>query len=48
MDEHTLRPHATIDDLRLVVRDLLIELGRFVVEELTPRSPTAAHCLSAS
>jgi N-formylglutamate amidohydrolase len=48
MDEHTLRPHATIDDLRLVVRDLLIELGRFIVEELTPRSPTAAHCLSAS
>ena len=48
MDEHTLRPHATIDDLRLVVRDLLIELGRFVVEELAPSSPTAADCLSAS
>jgi N-formylglutamate amidohydrolase len=48
MDEHTLQPHAAIDDLRLVVRDLLIELGRFVVVELAPGSPTAARCLSAS
>jgi N-formylglutamate amidohydrolase len=48
MDEDTLQPHAAIDDLRLVVRDLLIELGRFVVVELTPRAPIAARCLSAS
>jgi N-formylglutamate amidohydrolase len=38
MDERTLKPHAALDDLRLVVRDLLVELGRFVVEELTPAS----------
>ena len=47
MDEHTLMPHAALDDLRVVVRDLLVELGRFVVEELTPRSPGAAVSLPA-
>jgi N-formylglutamate amidohydrolase len=47
MDEHTLMPHAALDDLRVVVRDLLVELGRFVVEELTPRTPGAAVSLPA-
>jgi N-formylglutamate amidohydrolase len=47
MDEHTLMPHAALDDLRVVVRDLLVELGRFVIEELTPRTPGAAVSLPA-
>jgi N-formylglutamate deformylase len=47
MDEHTLMPHAALDDLRVVVRDLLVELGRFVVEELTPRTPGATVSLPA-
>jgi N-formylglutamate amidohydrolase len=38
MDERTLLPHAALEDLRVVVRDLLVELGRFVVEELTPKA----------
>jgi hypothetical protein len=38
MDERTLMPYAALDDLRAVVRDLLVELGRFVVAELAPRS----------
>ena len=42
MDERTLMPHAALDDLRVVVRDLLVELGRFVVEELTPAARSAA------
>ena len=41
MDERTLLPHAALDDLRAVVRDLLVELGRFVVAELTPGSRSA-------
>jgi N-formylglutamate amidohydrolase len=41
MDERTLMPHAGLHELQLVVRDLLVELGRFVVAELTPRSPAA-------
>jgi N-formylglutamate amidohydrolase len=36
MNERTLVPHAALDDLRLVVRDLLVELGRFVTAELPP------------
>jgi N-formylglutamate amidohydrolase len=42
MDERTLTPHAALNDLRIVVRDLLVELGRSVVDELTPRSQEAA------
>jgi hypothetical protein len=30
-----------------VVRDLLVELGRFVIEELTPRSRSTADTLPA-
>jgi len=47
MDERTLMPHAALDDLRVVVRDLLVELGRFVVEELTPKSRTTTAVLPA-
>jgi N-formylglutamate amidohydrolase len=47
MDERTLRPYAALDDLRLVVRDLLVELGRFVAAELTPRSRVPADPLPA-
>jgi N-formylglutamate amidohydrolase len=47
MDERTLMPHAALDDLRVVVRDLLVELGRFVVEELPPRSRRMADPLPA-
>jgi N-formylglutamate amidohydrolase len=47
MDERTLMPHAALDDLRVVVRDLLVELGRFVVEELTPKSRSMAESLPA-
>jgi N-formylglutamate amidohydrolase len=47
MDERTLMPHAALDDLRVVVRDLLLELGRFVVEELAPKSRTTADALPA-
>jgi N-formylglutamate amidohydrolase len=47
MDEGTLMPHAALDDLRVVVRDLLVELGRFVIEELTPRSRSTADTLPA-
>jgi N-formylglutamate amidohydrolase len=41
MDERTLMPHAALEDLRIVVRDLLVELGRFVAEELTPKPRNA-------
>jgi N-formylglutamate amidohydrolase len=47
MDERTLMPHAALDDLRVVVRDLLVELGRFVVEELAPTSRNMADSLPA-
>jgi N-formylglutamate amidohydrolase len=47
MDEGTLMPHAALDDLRVVVRDLLVELGRFVIEELTPRAGITAASLPA-
>jgi len=47
MDERTLLPHAALDDLRRVVRDLLVELGRFVAEELAPRSRRAADAVPA-
>jgi N-formylglutamate amidohydrolase len=47
MDERTLMPHAALDDLRLVVRDLLVELGRFVIQELTPPSLGTAAALPA-
>ena len=47
MDERTLMPHAALDDLRVVVRDLLVELGRFVVEELTPAARDTTEALPA-
>jgi N-formylglutamate amidohydrolase len=47
MDERTLMPHAALDDLRVVVRDLLVELGRFVVDELAPTSRNMADPLPA-
>ena len=47
MDERTLMPHAALDDLRVVVRELLVELGRFVVEELTPVSRSTTDVLPA-
>jgi N-formylglutamate amidohydrolase len=47
MDERTLMPHAALDDLRVVVRDLLVELGRFVVDELAPTSRNLAESLPA-
>lgn len=48
MDESTLQPHAAMGDLKLVIRDLLIELGEFVTDQLTPPSRETARCLSAS
>ena len=36
----------SLDDLRIVVRDLLVQLGQFVAEELAPRQP-AADAVSA-
>ncbi len=47
MDERTLKPYAALDDLRLVVRDLLVELGRFVAAELTPCAHDPAEPLPA-
>jgi N-formylglutamate amidohydrolase len=47
MDERTLMPHAALDDLRVVVRDLLVELGRFVAEDLAPRPRNMADSLPA-
>jgi N-formylglutamate amidohydrolase len=47
MDERTLLPDAGLDDLRVLVRDLLVELGRFAVEELTPASRSATDVLPA-
>lgn len=48
MDEHTLAPHAALDDLRIVVRELLVQLGQFVAEELAPRSPSVAASVSGA
>jgi N-formylglutamate amidohydrolase len=42
MDERTLMPHAALDDMRVVVRDLLVDLGRFVIDELAPRPRSTA------
>ncbi len=42
MNERTLVPHAALDDLRLVVRDLLVELGRCVTEQLPASSRNVA------
>jgi N-formylglutamate amidohydrolase len=47
MDERTLMPYPALDDLRVVVRDLLVELGRFVVDELAPTSGNMADSLPA-
>ena len=47
MDERTLKPHAAFDDMRSVVRDLLIELGRFVAEELAPTARATPASLPA-
>ncbi|HEX5079861.1 MAG TPA: N-formylglutamate amidohydrolase [Geminicoccaceae bacterium] len=47
MDERTLAPHAALDGLRLVVRELLVELGSFVLDELAPTSRNGAESLPA-